>query len=130
MFGTVGTVGESLAARRILAKIGFLSSVGPQMDLQVLQARESLQTSVVLHKCKTGGGNKEFVNIPFCYCVRLMMMHSYRAAIGFLARVDAHVNQQLVAGVKRSVSARTAGPEACEIFRTPLVYVTALYVLD
>ena len=44
--------------------------------------------------------------------------------------MDAHVNEQLVARVKRSVATRAAGPEAGKVLCPPLVYVTSFDVLD
>lgn len=44
--------------------------------------------------------------------------------------MDAHVNEELVAGVEGPVATRAAGPEAGEILGPALVDVTALNVLD
>ena len=53
VFGPVGTVGEGLAAGRVLAQVGLLARVRPQVDLEVLQTREGLGTAVVLRHPKT-----------------------------------------------------------------------------
>ena len=57
-------------------------------------------------------------------------MTTYSASIGFLARMDAHVNEQFVAGVERTVATRASGPETGKILGPPLIDVTAFDVLD
>jgi hypothetical protein len=55
---------------------------------------------------------------------------TYRAPIGFLARMNAHVNEEFVASVERTVSTRTSGPEAGKVLGSTLIDVTAFDVLD
>ena len=50
MFGSVGSVAEGLGAPRELTHVGLLSSVGPQVGLEVLQATVGFPTSLEL-KC-------------------------------------------------------------------------------
>ena len=54
---------------------------------------------------------------------------TYGAAIGLLARVDAHVYEQLVARVEGPMASRAAGPEAGKVLGAALVDVTAFDVL-
>ncbi len=48
VFGTVAGVAEGLEAAGMLADVRFLSCVAPQVDLQVLQTRESLGAALKL----------------------------------------------------------------------------------
>lgn len=50
VFGPVTGVAEGLEAAGVLADVGLLSRVAPQMDLQVLQARESLTAAFKLDR--------------------------------------------------------------------------------
>lgn len=53
---------------------------------------------------------------------------THHALVGFLPRVDSHVNEQLVAGVEGLVAANAAGPEAREVLAFALVDVDLLNV--
>lgn len=52
VFGAVAGVAESLEAAGVLANVGFLSRVAPQVDLQVLQTGERLGAALKLTKRK------------------------------------------------------------------------------
>lgn len=53
---------------------------------------------------------------------------THHTLVGFLSRVDPHVDEQLVAGVEGLVAADAAGPEAGEVLTFALVDVDFLYV--
>lgn len=55
-------------------------------------------------------------------------MLTHHTLVRLLSRVDSHVNEQLVAGVKRLVTADAAGPEAGEVLSFALVDVDLLDV--
>ena len=56
-------------------------------------------------------------------CLSWGVVGTYHALVGFLPRVDPHVDEELVAGVKRLVAADAAGPEAGEVLSFALVNV-------
>lgn len=54
---------------------------------------------------------------------------AHRALVGFLSRVDPHVDEEFVAGVERLALSRAHMPHAREVVHLPLLYVGVLYVL-
>lgn len=48
VFGSVAGVAEGLVAARVLAHVGLLPGVAPQVDFQVFQSRESLLAALKL----------------------------------------------------------------------------------
>lgn len=52
----------------------------------------------------------------------------YRALIGFLSRMDPHVDKKLVSGIEGLEVAWTAHPVASEILSFPLVHMYFLYM--
>lgn len=55
---------------------------------------------------------------------------TYHTLVGFLSRVDPHVNEQFVAGIEGFVAANAAGPETSKVFAFPLIDVHFLNVPD
>lgn len=55
---------------------------------------------------------------------------AYRALVGFLSRMNSHVDEELVASVERLVFPRTPGPEAGEVLTFPMIHVDLLDVFD
>lgn len=100
VLGAVARVAESFLAARVLAQIWLFSSVAPQVDLQVFQAGKGLVTA---------------------------LKHTL---VGFLSRVDPHVNEQFIASVEGFVSANAASPEAGEVLAFSLIDVHFLNVPD
>ena len=49
VFGPVGAVGKGFATRRVLAQVGLLARVRPQVNLEVFQPGKGLGAAVVLH---------------------------------------------------------------------------------
>ena len=54
-------------------------------------------------------------------CVSWGVAGTYHALVGFFTRVDPHVDQKLVAGVKRLVAADAPSPETGEVLSFALV---------
>lgn len=52
----------------------------------------------------------------------------YRALVGFLPRMDPHVDKKLVSGIEGLEVAWAALPVTGEVLRLPLVHVELLYV--
>lgn len=50
VLGSVAGVAEGLVAAWVLAQVGLLPGVAPQVDLQVFQARESLLAALKLQQ--------------------------------------------------------------------------------
>jgi hypothetical protein len=61
MLGSVAGVAEGFVAAGVLALIRLLSSVAAQVDLQVLQPRESLLAALKLQQHTKGTGRRGIV---------------------------------------------------------------------